>query len=277
VKHLTNLFDSIVSSVFRYAFGAWGPVAGNLGSLDSLFVDFITWLFCFPRSTCKTAILACFGRRCASCDSLFLASVQLARGLTSENELWGSVAKALKGNTLRGSKWYKKVKQALVERGLQREVMQNPAKIIVRRKEFGVQFSQYCFHHHLNLSCGSSADEIRMVQPFGIYPFLLHTPPGFSRFLFSFILSNWRWLDKGRCSSYPRECTRCRKYNSSFHILFECQLFLAERDAFFLRTGVPFEFECLKVDDKTLSREAVALGKNVFKLISEQCEIEPSL
>jgi hypothetical protein len=26
-----------------------------------------------------------------------------------------------------------------------------------------------------------------------------------------------------------------------------------------------------------LSREAVALGKNVFKLISEQCEIEPSL
>jgi hypothetical protein len=227
VKHLINLFDSIVASVYRYAFGAWGPVAGKLDSLDGLFVQFITWVFCLPRNSCKTAILACFGRRCALCDSLFLASVQLARGFTSETELWGSVAEALEDRTLKGSKWYKKVVTALTERGLRQEVWENPVEVLVHRREFGVKFSQFCFHNHLNLFRGSSADEIRAVQPFGIYPFLFQNPPGLSRFLFSFILSNWRWLDRGKCSSYPKECTHCKKLQQllpcfiRMHVFFE--------------------------------------------------------
>lgn len=91
-KHLVNLFDSIVSSLYRYAFGAWGPVAGKLDKLDSLFVQYVTWLFSLPRNSCRTAILACFGRRCAVCDSLFLASIQLAKGFSNGDELWGTIA-----------------------------------------------------------------------------------------------------------------------------------------------------------------------------------------
>jgi hypothetical protein len=273
VKCLINLFDSIVASVYRYAFGAWGPVAGKLDSLDCLFVQFITWVFNLPRNSCKNAILACFGRRCSQCDSLFLASVQLAKGFSSEAELWGLVTAALKNQTLKGSKWYKKVTEALIERGLKQEVWDTPTEVLVHRKEFGVKFSQYCFHNHLNLLRGNSADEIKGVQPFGIYPFLLHTNPGLSRFLFSFILSNWRWLEKGKCSSYPKNCLRCKKYNSSYHLLFECISFWDERELFFQHTGVPFEFEHLLVDDVQLAREAAILGKSIFVKISANCSM----
>jgi hypothetical protein len=203
--------------------------------------------------------------------TLFLASVQMAKGFSCETQLRGSVAVALKQQTLKGSKWFKKVTAALTERGLKQEVWGTPAEVLVHRMEFGVKFSQFCFHNHLNLFRGNSADEIRAVQPFGIYPFLFRNHPGLSRFLFSFILSNWRWLEKGKCSSYPKNCSHCKKYNSSYHLLFECICFWDEREAFFQLTGFPFEFDCLVKDDAQLPREAAILGKSIYTKISQYC------
>jgi hypothetical protein len=200
---------------------------------------------------------------------LFLASVQLARGFANNDELWGTVAQALRDRAIQGSKWYKKVVVALEERGLKQEVWGSPTAVIAERKDFGVKFSQYCFHSHLNIPRGSSADEIRDRQPFGIYPFLLRTPPGLSRFLFSFILSNWRWLDRGQCSNYPQNCTECDVYNSSYHLLFDCSIFAEERRCFLSSTGVPFSYEVLTVDDALIAREAAILGKKIFFRLSE--------
>jgi hypothetical protein len=271
-KHLVNLFDSIVASVYRYAFGAWGPVAGNLDKIDGLFVQYVTWLFSLPRNSCRTAILASFGRRCAHCDSLFLASVQLARGFNNGEELWGTVAQALRDRAINGSKWYVKVVTALEDRDLKREIWENPSGVIAERKDFGVKFSQYCFHEHLNIPRGSSADEIRDRQPFGIYPFLLRNPPGLARFLFSFLLSNWRWLDRGCCKNYPRNCVECRLYNSSFHILFECPNFDDERSCFLNSTGVPFSYDALTRDDAICAREVAVLGKKIYLHL---CQMSP--
>ncbi len=271
-KHLLNLFDSIVSSVYRYAFGAWGPVAGKLDKLDGLFVQYVTWLFTLPRNSCRTAILACFGRRCAFCDSLFLASVQLAKGFNNGDELWGTVARGLRDRAITGSKWYGKVTEGLEERNLWQEVWERPHEFISERRDFGVKFSQFCFHNHLNISRGNSSDDIRDRQPFGIYPFLFRNPPGLARFLFSFILSNWRWLDRGRCSKYPRECTACGKYNGSYHVLFECLFFEEERREFILTTGVPFSFEALIRDDATVAREVAKVAKKIYLRV---CTMSP--
>jgi hypothetical protein len=70
-KHLVDLFDSLVASIYRYGLGAWGPTAGKLTVLDDLFTNFIRWLFSLPKTTCKVNLLSCFGRRCAKCDSFF--------------------------------------------------------------------------------------------------------------------------------------------------------------------------------------------------------------
>jgi hypothetical protein len=200
-----------------------------------------------------------------------LASVQLARGFVPNNELWGTVATALKDQQIRGSKWYKKVAIALTERNLKSEVWDTPSEVLVQRKAFGVKFSQFCFHQHLNLLTGTSADKIREVQPFGIYPFLLQNPLGLSRFLLAFILSNWRWLDRGKCLRYPRDCDACRTYNNLYHLLFECTRFTEERLSFFNITGVPLDFECLKVDERELTREAAIVGKTIYFKMCDVC------
>ncbi len=103
-------------------------------------------------------------------------------------------------------------------------------------------------------------------------PFYCKILLGSHVFSFSFILSNWRWLDREKCSKYPREYTCCAKYNSSFHVLFECTCFLNERDIFFQRSGVPFGFKCLKIDDRLIAREAAIVGKSIFSRICEYCD-----
>jgi hypothetical protein len=79
-KHIIDIFDSLVASIYRFGLGAWGPTAGKLTVLDDLFTNFICWLFSLPRTTCKVNLLTCFGRRCAKCDALFLATIQIAGG-----------------------------------------------------------------------------------------------------------------------------------------------------------------------------------------------------
>ncbi len=97
----------------------------------------------------------------------------------------------------RKSKWYTTLVGSLRTRGLAGHVLVRGVYYVENRKVAAVSFSQYCFHNHLNIHRGTSGDDFRARKPFGIYPFLFASSPFESRFLFSFILSCWRWLDGG--------------------------------------------------------------------------------
>jgi hypothetical protein len=266
IRQAVNLFDSLVASLYRFALGAWGPTAGKLQAFDDVFVKFILWIFHFPRTTCKTGILASFGRRCTECDSLFLAAVEIARASLTDNEVWKEVVNELKAGRLK-SKWFTKVRVALEARGLKDQIWEQPAETVAERGTLGLRFSQYCFHHHLNLPRGTSADQIRSLQPFGVYPFLYRSSPFLSRFLLAFLLSNWRWIDGGKCRNHPRECDQCHVHNSAFHVLFECVLFNEIRSDFENVTGREFIFQTLTEDCDGLPRKVVEVGKRIFDKI----------
>jgi hypothetical protein len=105
VRVAIELFDSVVASVYRYGFGVWGPYVRDVRKMDDIFADFIRWLFRFPRTTGRDVILANFGRRCGKCDSLYLASVQLAAASGSRNSIWrDAVADMQQGDIW--SKWF---------------------------------------------------------------------------------------------------------------------------------------------------------------------------
>ncbi len=63
-------------------------------------------------------------------------------------------------------------------------------------------------------------------------------------------------------------------YNSSYHLLFDCICFLHEREVFYEKTGVPFDFECLTKDDACIAREAAILGKNIYM---KMCDVAAQL
>jgi hypothetical protein len=75
---LTNYFDATVASVYRFGLGVWGVSAAKLDSIDNIFAEYIRFIFRFPPSTGTQVLLSNFGRRCAKCDSFFLAASQLA-------------------------------------------------------------------------------------------------------------------------------------------------------------------------------------------------------
>jgi hypothetical protein len=215
-------------------------------------------------------ILSCFGRRWATCDSLFLASIQLAGAESSWNDLWKDLVKELFSKKKK-SKWFAKVSKALAERNMTNQVFSAGADFVSNRREAGARFAQFCFHKHLNKLTNTSADDFRRVKPFGIFPFLLRTPPAQSRFLFSFILCNWRWLDRGKCKDYPRFCTVCQRECSAWHILFDCQNSEAERQIFASETGQSFSFEMLLKDDDAVAKSAVKIGRAIFNKVAESC------
>jgi hypothetical protein len=162
------------------------------------------------------------------------------------------------------SKWFKAVSMALAERKLLEKVQQNGADVVATRREVGIAFSQFCFHRHLNCLTQTSADDFRRVKPFGVYPFLYKASPDTARFLLSFVLCNWRWLDRGKCKNYSRTCHSCSSANTAWHILFVCPIFSAERRAFLDRTGLIFEYSVLLVNDATVARAAAETGKCIF-------------
>jgi hypothetical protein len=120
---------------------------------------------------------------------------------------------------------------------------------------------------------GSSADLVRLEKKFRIMPFLLSTHPEHSRYLFSFLLSCWRFLDSSRCIQYPAICETCDQENSSVHVLFDCVLFSLLRDELDTILGKPFSFEVLESKDEEVCRSVISFGKNLFFAIAELCEI----
>ena len=275
-KQLITLFDSVVASVYRYGLGAWGPAAGNLKTIDSMFTDYVTWLYDFPRTTSKKGLLACFGRRCVRCDSLFLAANQLAGAKSTSNPLWRELVDEFKGGQRKG-KWFKLVTEELKERRMLEPVFNNGDDFLCQRKAKGVLFAKFCFHNHLNTLTGTSADLFRKVQPSGVFPFLVFCSPNEGRHLFSFILSNWRWIDKSVCRTYPRFCTRCQCDVNSWHILFECSLFEDLREFFWNKYDISFDFEAMLVCTRLVSKGAASIGRRIFeRMISDVIEREGS-
>jgi hypothetical protein len=163
------------------------------------------------------------------------------------------------------SKWYKATVDALTERRMTAQVLQTGAEFVAKRRDVGIAFAQFCFHKHLNGLTQSSADDFRVVKPFGVYPFLYKVSPSTSRFLLSFVLCNWRWLDRGRCKNYPRNCSICDCENRAWHILFECPIFSDIRDRFFSKTGAIFEYPSLLINASLVAKNVADAGKEIFE------------
>ncbi len=106
-------------------------------------------------------------------------------------------------------------------------------------------------------------------------PYILHgdecssaemlASPDVARYLFSFVLCNWRWLDRGKCRNYPRSCVLCHSENTSWHILFDCPIFNDERALFQWRTATNFNYQALLVDVTTVARCAAETGMRIFE------------
>ncbi len=274
VKMLINLFDSIVGSVCRYGLGAWGFQAGVMTAFDTLFTSYITWLFRLPPTACKNAILASFARRCTQCDALYLASIQLALADSTSNSLWRDLVGELRSGR-RSSKWHKVLLAALRTRGLMERVVSHGTEYVATRKQASLTFAQYCFHSHLNVRTGTSGDDFRAQRPFGTYPFLFSSSAYESRYLFSFVLSCWRWLDGGACKDYPRDCQFCVCRNSAWHVLFDCPVFHDVRVSFEPELGRVFDYECILSIEPPISRTVVRLGKSIYFRVLELCRLEP--
>jgi hypothetical protein len=195
-----------------------------------------------------------------------LAAIEIARSSVTGSVAWKNLVTELQAGRKK-SKWFLKVRTALEVRGLKGKIWDSPAEAISERREIADQFSQFCFHHHLNVPRGTSADQIRFLQPFGVYPFLYRSSPFLSRYLFSFILSNWRWIDGGKCRGHPRECDHCQVHNSSFHVLFECVMFDSIREDFKDLTEREFCFEVLTLDGEGLPKAVTEVGKKIFDAI----------
>jgi hypothetical protein len=275
IKAALELFDSVVASVYRFGLGVWGVNVGHVRKLDDLFADFVRWLFRFPSTTGRDTLLANFARRCAKCDSLYLASVQMARASSSKNMFWRDTISDLESSVIT-SKWFTTVCAELQKRGMREEVLAHGPCFVGERKAKAVEFAQYCFHFHLNVPNGTSADQIRRMRPFGVFPFLLRQNPEKSRFLFAFLCSNWRYIERLRCSRYPSVCDTCDQENSSVHVLFQCPRFCLIRDAFYFSTGKGFHFSEFASDDWSIQNALCDVGKKLYFEIAATCDSLPS-
>jgi hypothetical protein len=266
---LVNYFDATVASVYRFGLGVWGISVAKVVGLDDLFADYIRYVFRFPRKTGVNVILSNFARRCAKCDSLFLAAVQLATWKTTRNTVWSSTVQDLISGRISAS-WFTIVRAELVKRGFAEEVLERGEEFLAERKKKAVEFSQYCYQAHLNIPNGSSADQLRRVRPFGILPFLLSHGAYNTRFIFSFLCSCWRFLDGAVCDWYPSTCDECDQENSSFHVLFQCTKFASLRFSIFDPVGIStFEFGVLCSELRPVQLAVVSFGRKLFEAIRD--------
>jgi hypothetical protein len=185
---------------------------------------------------------------------------------------WGNLVGDLRSRKL-SADWYEIVTAELDKRGLAQEVDIGGKEFVANRKEYGVVFAQFCFHAHCNKPTGSSADLVKQRRKFGVMPFLFASHPEESRFLLSFLLSCWRYLDSSRCVGYPEICETCDQENSSIHVLFECVDFALLREDFEIEAGMSFSFDVLELEESEVCRAAVRFGKKLYLAIAEVCEM----
>jgi hypothetical protein len=252
IDTMVQIYDMFTSAIFRYSIGAWGPLAGDLSSLDSIFAEFVRSRFALPRNTSVNGILMQFGRRCASCDAFFLAAIQVARGLANPGTVWGHlISSAISDNRIR---WTRTVTNRLEEMGMADEVFGTPVQFLERRKEYGIQFAQFCHYNHLAIPNGTSADFFRVNRPFGVFPFLSELPSHQSRYVLFFVLSCWKYSDENT-ANFPEFCPCCGTYVDSKHLLFDCFLTSRFRDDYERTTGTPFNPNSL-TEGETVSATA---------------------
>jgi hypothetical protein len=180
-----------------------------------------------------------FSRRCANCDAFYLASVHLARGLTSPASCWGRV---IASTWHRDSiPWVRALKTRLRQMNLLNVVTRDSAAYLGKRRDFSVEFNKWCHAEHLIHANGSSADYFRIGRPYGMYPFLFDLPIGRARAALTLLLSCWRWaFDLRGTNEY---CSVCDCLVNSPHILFRCEHTAVFRDEFRATTGLDFNLE----------------------------------
>jgi hypothetical protein len=177
----------------------------------------------------------------------------------------------LQGGVLQ-SKWFTTVRSELGERGMEDEALAHGPSFVSDRKWKAVEFAQYCFHFHLNTPTGSSSDQIKRCRPFGIFPFLTFQSPKRSRYVFSFLCSNWRFIDGLRCEKFPEACDDCDQENSSMHVLFVCPSFASARERFLSSVGRPFTFSILASLDRNVQAAICDVGRNIYFEIARRCD-----
>jgi hypothetical protein len=194
----------------------------------------------------------------------------------TRNTAWSSAVQDLISGQITVP-WFTIVRAELQKRGMVDKVLERGSEFLSDRKKRAVEFSQYCFKYHLNILNGSSADQLRRVRPFGIFPFMLSESVYNSRFIFSFLCSVWRYMDKDFCSGYPDVCTRCDQENSSFHVLFQCKQFESLRNDVFRPVGIlAFDVSCLLSESRPVHRALVLFGRKLFYTISEMATVTSS-
>lgn len=270
IRVALELFDSIVALVYRFGLGVWGVSVRHVRKLDDLFADLVRWLFRFPRTTGWDVILSNFGRRCAKCDSIFLAAVQLARADGTRNIIWADTVRDLTEDKF-DSLWFEIVRSELDKRGFKEEVLNRGGAFLGDRKRRAVEFSQYCYHSHLNVPTGTSADQIKRRSPFRIFPFLFQLSPKKTRYIFSFLCSVWRFIDDCVCRKYPELCQQCDMENSSLHVLFVCPVFDDFCAEFLNSVGAAFSLDILASEDHDTQKAISSLGVWVFNRIADRC------
>ncbi len=261
VAQIVQIFDMFVSSVYQYSLGAWGPTAGDLMRIDDIFVDFIRRQFKLPPKTCRRGLLMHFGTRCASCDSMYLAVTQVARGLTTPGSVWSDVLATVWRNDR--IPWVRAVKTHLDRMGIRDDVERFPANFLAQRKEMAVEFAKYCHSAHFLFVNGRSSDYFRVNRPFGILPAVFDHPTWQTRELLAFCLSCWRWAFGLKL--YPEYCARCDSVNDSSHILFRCQNTRAPRDDFQRDTGRQFSLSAFY--EKELSELVISAILEIVSII----------
>jgi hypothetical protein len=202
---ICQVFDMFVLSIYRYSLGVWGVTAGDLRRIDNLFCNFISKQYQLPQSTCRKGTLMQFARRCASCHAFFLASVHLARGLTSPNSVWGRIIASTW--QLESIPWVRPLRARLRQMNLLDIVVRSPGDYLGKRKDYGIKFNQWCHFNHLIHANGTSADLFRVDRPFGMYPFMLDMPINRARPALTLLLSCWRWAYHLRGTS--EYCSQC--------------------------------------------------------------------
>jgi hypothetical protein len=262
-KPMTQIFDMFLGSIYRYSLGVWGLTAGDLSRIDNLFCDFVRRQYRLPQSACRKGILMQFARRCANCDAHYLASVQVARGLTTPTSVWGRVLASVWSNN--SIPWVRNLKSRLSLMGIESEVVNGPGNFLSNRRDWSITFSEWCHQHHLVFANGTSADFFRVDRPFGMYPFLFDLNVSRTRTALTFLLSCWKWSFGITVREY---CPDCDCLVNSCHLLFHCVHTQTVRDHFQLETGE--EFSITNFAEMTMNDEIVRACDRILFIANQR-------